>query len=305
MKLGFALRLALRARFHLEPDPSLPPAVKEERRRVFWALYLQDRLISLSRVNVPVIRDEQCRVRLPCFEAAFGKGIDEITPELEDLKGDSVDESVINRCSALAQCALLASSLSRVTQYILLEDRASKPTPPWSPSSPFAAVVSNLMQMESHFGMNEPIKDQLERTCFADGTVDQHVAGPLIYSRVLFHLCHSLLHHPVLLKQLLYRTQQKAPASFLSRAWETCRFHATCLSDMSTLRNQNLVLLTSLYAYSTMIAGMIHVLGMHDRNPSVRQSAQEHYNISVEFLRELSHFWKHAELMVSDKSHST
>lgn len=299
MKLGFALRLALRTRFHLEPDPNLPPAVKEERRRVFWALYIQDRLISLSRENIPVFRDEQCRVRLPCSEVVFRNCTEERTPELEAVKTDSVDESVIRTCSPLALTVVLASSLGQVTQYILLENRASRPAPPWSPTSPYVAVVSNLMQLETHFGINEPLKDHLDRSCATNGSIDQHVAGPLIYSRALFHLCQCLLHHPFLLKQLINLSQQKAPPSFLSRAWETCRSHAISLNHLNSMRNQNVMLLTSLYGYSTMIAGTIHVLSMHDQNPLVREEAKEHYNHCITFLRELSHFWKHAGLMLA------
>lgn len=297
MKLGFALRLALRTRYHMEPSSDLSPIAKEERRRVFWALYLQDKLISLSRENIPVLRDDQCRVHLPSSERAFREGLDEVTPELEDLK-DIVDESAIAKVTPLALVIVIASSLSLVTQYILLENRAAKPIPPWSPTSPYATAVLNLMQLESHFGLNEPLKDHLERSCMTNGAIDQQIAGPLIYARSLFHLCHCLLHHPFLLKELIRRSGQKAPQSFLSRAWETCRLHAASLSDLSTLRSQDLVVLTSLYGYITMIAGTIHVLSMHDQNLAVREAAQGHFDKSIVFLTELSHFWRHAGLMV-------
>lgn len=303
MKLGYALRLALRGRFHLEPDPSLPLVDKEERRRTFWSLYIQDRLISLSREYIPVLRDSQCKVRLPCSELAFRSSREEHTPQLEDLNSDSVDDSVVEICSPLAQCVVIASSLSRVTEYVLLEDRASKPAPPWSPRSPYAIVSSNLMQLESYFAMNKPISDELDRKCTVNGAIDQQLAGPLIYSRLLFHLCHCLLHHPFLLKRLTQQSQQRAPARFLSTTWDTCRFHAVCLSNLNQLRSQNLVLTTSLYGYSTMIAGTIHVLSLHDRTSSTSAGAEEHYRDSIEFLRELSHFWKHAGLMVRSLQH--
>lgn len=299
MKLGFAVRLALRGRLNLEPDSSLPPSVKEERRRVFWSLYIQERLMSLSRENVPIVRDEQCRVQLPGSEGAFREGKEERTPDLKALRDDHVDESVTNTCGDLGLTVALASALSQVAEYVLLENRASRPAPPWSPTSPYAAVVSNLMQLESLFGINESVKGALERTCVVNGSIDQHLAGPLIYSRTLFHLCQCLLHHPFLLKQLIHRSQQRAPTSFLSRAWNTCRLHAAALTELTDVRNHDVVMLTSIYGYSTMMAGAIHVFSMHDQNPAVQEEAKGYYNNSIEFLRELSHFWKHAGLMVS------
>lgn len=298
MKLGFGLRLALHAKLHMEPENNPTPIFREERKRTFWSLYLQDKLISLSRERFSLLRDEECRIQLPCSEAAFREGREESAPTLDRFTGDCLDQEAAESCSTLALIVVMASSLNRVSHFALQANRYSQLGLPWSATSPYASISSSLLQLEHCFGMNEDPKEALQARCFVNGAIDQHVAAPFIYSKSLFHLAHCLLDHPFLIQQRLQQLKQKAPPSFLKSSWNRCRAHAKSLIQLKDTNNDNVLVLTSLYGYCTMIAGTIHVLAMNDDDTAVREEGEENFNAALEFLRELSCYWKHAALMV-------
>lgn len=299
MKFGFAVRIALHSKLHMEPAANLSSTTREERRRTFWSLYLQDKLICLSRERFPAVRDDECRLQLPCSERAFREGLDETAPTLDQFTIDCLDQEAAERCCPLALIIVMASTLSRVSNYALQADRYMQLGLPWSSSSPYAAISSTLLQLEHCFGMNQNPQQTLKQRCLYDGAVDQHIAGPFIYSKALFHLSHCLLNHPFLIQQRLQKLKQKAPPSFMKTAWNSCRTHAKGLTVLRSIKNHNVLTLTSIYGYCTMVAGTIHVLSMNDQDESVREEGREHYKAAMEFLKELSLYWKHAALMVT------
>ncbi|KEZ40118.1 hypothetical protein SAPIO_CDS9147 [Scedosporium apiospermum] len=48
-----------------------------------------------------------------------------------------------------------------------------------------------------------------------------------------------------------------------------------------------------------MVAGTIHILSMSDERAETRQAGLTHYKAALQFLHELSCYWKHAALMAS------
>ncbi|TXC03125.1 hypothetical protein FocTR4_00015443 [Fusarium oxysporum f. sp. cubense] len=298
MKLGFAIRLAQNNRFHLEPDPSLPAAEREERKRTFWSLYLQDKLISLSRGRFSGIRDEECKVSLPCSEDAFKEGREEKTPFLDELTGDCVEQEAIDGCCPLGLINVMASILGRVSHYVLHDTQTSQMGLPWSSTAPYATLSSALLQAEHYFGMNEDPAESLKQRCTVDGVVDQLLAGSFIFAKAMFHLSHCLLHHPFLIQQRLQSGKQKAPSVFMKTAWEKCRTHAKSITNLLDMKNQNVLILTSIYGYCIMVAGTIHALSTNDERDHIRKESQRHYRAARESLQDLSCYWNHAALMV-------
>ncbi|CAJ0542659.1 Ff.00g001890.m01.CDS01 [Fusarium sp. VM40] len=297
MKLGFAVRLAQNNRLHLEPNASIPVAEREERRRTFWSLYLQDILISLSRGRFCAIRDEECKVSLPCSEQAFKDEREEKTPLLEDLIGESVEQEAIEKCSPLGLINVMASILSRVSDYALHETNSPHMGLPWSPTAPYSTLSSALLQAEHYFNMNEDLMESLKQRCTVNGMVDQTLAGSFIFAKAMFHLSHCLLHHPFLIQQRLQSSQQKVPPVFMKTAWEKCRTHATSITDLLDMKNQRVIILTSIYGYCIMVAGTIHALSMNDERDHTRRESQKHYLAALESLQDLSRYWGHAALM--------
>jgi hypothetical protein len=299
MKLGFAIRLAQNNKLHLEPDPSLPAPEREERKRTFWSLYLQDKLISLSRGRFSGIRDEECKVSLPCSEDAFKEGREEKTPFLDELTGDCVEQEAVDSCCPLGLINVMASILGGVSHYVLHDTQTSQMGLPWSSTAPYATLSSALLQAEHYFGMNEDPAESLKQRCTVDGVVDQLLAGSFIFAKAMFHLSHCLLHHPFLIQQRLQSGKQKAPSIFMKTAWEKCRTHAKSITDLLDMKNQNVLILTSIYGYCIMVAGTIHALSMNDERDHIRKESQRHYRAAMESLQDLSCYWNHAALMVS------
>nr|RBQ96011.1 hypothetical protein FVER53263_08576 [Fusarium verticillioides] len=298
MKQGFAIRLAQNNKFHLEPDPSLPLAEREERKRTFWSLYLQDKLISLSRGRFSAIRDEECKISLPCSEDAFKEGREEKTPFLDELTGDCVEQEAIDGCCSLGLINVMASILGRVSHYVLHDTQTSHTGLPWSSTAPYATLSSALLQAEHYFGMNEDPTESLKQRCTVDGVVDQLHASSFIFAKAMFHLSHCLLHHPFLIQQRLQSGKQKAPSVFMKTAWEKCRTHAKSITDLLDMKSQNVPILTSIYGYCIMVAGTIHALSLNDERDHIRKESQKHYRAAMESLQDLSCYWNHAALMV-------
>ncbi|KAM0350606.1 hypothetical protein ACHAPU_003092 [Fusarium lateritium] len=283
---------------YLEPDVSMPIAEREERRRTFWSLYLQDKLISLSRGRFCAIRDEECKVSLPCSEEAFKEEREEPTPLLEDLTGESVEQEAIEKCCPLGLTNVMTSILGRVSHYVLHDTKNAEIVLPWSSTAPYSTLSSALLQAEHYFGMSEDPKETLKQRCTVDGAVDQHLAGSFIFAKAMFHLSHCLLHHPFLIQQRLQSSKQKAPPIFMKTAWEKCRTHATSITDLLDMKSQNVLILTSIYGYCIMVAGTIHALSMNDERGVIREESQKHYLAAMESLQDLSRYWGHAALMV-------
>ncbi|RGP61092.1 transcriptional regulatory [Fusarium longipes] len=296
MKLGFAVRLAQNHRLNLEPDISIPVASREERRRTFWSLFLQDKLISLSRGRFCAIRDEECKLSLPSSEEAFREDREEHTPLLEELTGDCVEQEAVDGCCPLGLILVMASILGRVSHYALHDTKTSQMA--WSSTSPYATLSATLLQAEHYFAMDEDTTESLAKRCTVNGTIDQHLAGSFIFAKAMFHLSHCLLHHPFLIQQRLQSSKQKAPSTFMKTAWEKCRTHAKSITELMDMKSKNVLILTSIYGYCIMIAGTIHALSMNDERESIRKQSREHYSASIESLQELSRYWAHAALMV-------
>jgi hypothetical protein len=147
--------------------------------------------------------------------------------------------------------------------------------------------------------MNEDPAESLKQRCTVDGVVDQLLAGSFIFAKAMFHLSHCLLHHPFLIQQRLQSGKQKAPSVFMKTAWEKCRTHAKSITDLLDMKNQNVLILTSIYGYCIMVAGTIHALSTNDERDHIRKESQRHYRAARESLQDLSCYWNHAALMVS------
>lgn len=283
----------------MEPDSTLDPISQEERRRAFWGIHLQDRLMSLSRERPPILRDEDCSVHLPCSDEAFHANRYEDAPSLAFLLGDGAEGDCVEKCAPLALIPVMVSGLNRVSQYVLQDRNYSLSPAPWLSNSPFAKIESFLSSLDMHFDFGEPVEEMLERVAVKDGVLDHFTASPILYARAIYSLSQCLLHHPFLLRDRLQKVQQKIPSRFMARVWKTCRLHAKQITDIRRVRDGNVLILTSFYGYCTMMAGTIHALSQHDDDIVVREEASKNFEADLLFMRELSAYWQHAALIVS------
>ncbi|KIN00054.1 hypothetical protein OIDMADRAFT_146481 [Oidiodendron maius Zn] len=281
LKIGMAIRVAQDLCFMMEPDLSLTYADQEERRRVFWSIYILDKLCSCSRARPSAIADAHCRVQLPCDEITFRNGACKKMPTLDQLL--SPQDVVTEHPGSLALVVLTASILGRLNSRL----------PPWDSKSDFATIYTALLQLETQFDMGRNISDSLEEDCIQDGAVDMQLAGPLIFYHAIFQTCQCLLYHPFLLYQQLQRKDLKAPPSFLNRALQTSREHARATSQLvRDARSLGCSIFYSFIGYCITVAGGVHALFLNDRDASISQEARDCLQLDILFLVEFSQYWK-------------
>lgn len=147
LKIGLAVRICQDLQLMKEPSPMLPIIEQEERRRVFWSVYLLDKLVSCGKSRPPAIADEDCHVQLPCEEGVFRSGTWKQTATFHQLLNWDADLGTIRGHFTLA--ILVASALGRCARYVLHE-RETDDMLPWDSRSEFAAINSFLLLIEQH-----------------------------------------------------------------------------------------------------------------------------------------------------------
>lgn len=300
LKIGLAVRIAQDLQLMKEPSPMLPIVEQEERRRVFWSVYLLDKLVSCGKARPPAIADEDCHVQLPCEEEVFRTGTWKQTATLHQLLNWNTDLGEIRGHFTLA--ILVASALGRCARYVLHE-RETDDVLPWDSRSEFAAINSFLLLTEQHLHVEDlSVNDIIANNTLPDGSLDHQTVGHAIFARVVFHLCHCLLNHPFLLALRLQKLKSKAPSSFLSRSFQTCSEHACKIPALlDQAQKAGCHVEASFYAYSTCLAGSVLSLFIHGASSKSQQPHEllEPGQQCLSILKDMGAFWDHASKMVS------
>lgn len=286
-----------------EPSEELSSVEREEQRRVFWSIYLLDKLVSCGKSRPPAISDEDCQVQLPCDEQTFRSGGQKTTATLDQLH--KWDAESLSTCGNFALALLVGSALGRCARYVLHERRRGE-IPPWESTSNMASINSFLLLVESHLQVDErSIEDIIadNKLTTGDDGIDHQAIGHVIFAHAVFHLCHILLNHPFLLRLHLPELSDGAPPSFLSRAFRTGAEHARKLANfLVDAEKSGCHVASSFYAYSVAIAGSVLVLHFHaarNQSPNRRAELEESIQQVIDTLERMGSFWRHASKMVS------
>ena len=280
----------------MESAPHLSLSEQEERRRIFWSIYLLDRLVSCGRARPPAIVDTSCRLQLPCDEVTWRLGLPHSSLTLEDFIYRV--PSSPDQWSPFANVITVAYTLGKTAQYMLQQLNIRSRDPPWDANSDFAWILSDLLYLESVLKVWMSPKDLVVQWTSESGWIDQQCAGPVIFARALFHLCYCLLHHPFLLRKRLDLCQRAAPSSFLSRAFDTAQKHSKSLLDLlSEVQEAGATAHIPFYGYCTLVAGSIAALYVNQSLESERTELALILQRSKKLLQEIKH-WKTVSSMV-------
>ncbi|OAP64208.1 hypothetical protein AYL99_00180 [Fonsecaea erecta] len=298
VKLALAVRISQELRLMLEPDSRLDLDEQEERRRIFWSAYVLDKFITCKRTRPSAILDDDCKVRLPMdgYDLLHGDLLEK-EYALDQLKLISTPQA--SHLSPFAVLVLIASTLGQCSKYSLHEYSCGSNLPPWDSSSAFSAISSSLMVFEAVFGLDESFAAMSLRYSNVDGMVDPRMAGQLILSRAIFHLCNILLCHPLLLLRRAHSLKERVPESFLRRTNQTSRDHAVALtvflrdSFHAGYRGSNVMI-----AYCTFVAGVTHCLHLACGLSDVVDDYSELAEFSMTSLNELASKWPIAGSML-------
>ncbi|KIW23324.1 uncharacterized protein PV07_11532 [Cladophialophora immunda] len=298
VKIGMAVRIAQDLGLMLDTAHHLPYADQEERRRVFWSVYLLDRLVSCGRGRPPAIVDASCHLQLPCDDLLWQEGQWKKTLTLDELS----NRALVNpECQGhFAHVIVMAYILGRGAQYMLQEFNIRSRCPPWDPSSDFASIESDLLHIETQMMMHKSAEELLAPSIRTDGTVDHQAVGPIIFSRVLFHLCYCLLNHPFLLRRRIEIGKMPGPGSFLARSFHTGWQHARNMIELIRLaRGLGCVFQSSFSGYCITVAGSIALLHVSSQELGVAPVAHALLSEAISYLDDIGGYWNNVSTMAS------
>ena len=301
LKIGLSVRLAQDLKLMMESGTHLSVLEQEERRRVFWSIYLLDKLVSCGRSRPPAIFDASCRLLLPCDEATWRLSLPKVTLILEDFV-HRIPTSP-DQWSPGANVITVAHTLSKGAQYMLQQVNIRSRDPPWDSNSDFAWILSDLLYLESVLEVWKSPRDIVAQWTSADGRIDQQCAGPIIFARALFHLCYCLLHHPFLLRKRLGLCHRAAPSSFLSRAFDTAWEHSKSMIDLlDEVQRAGAIAHIPFYGYCTLVAASIAALHINQSPEWERTESALILKRSRKILHEIK-YWKNVSSIVRKDSH--
>lgn len=285
----------------MEPDPGLSTIDQEERRRLFWSIYLLDRFVSCSKQRPQAIMDIDCQVQLPCNEIDFCEGNPVKTDTLTNLGTGASGGRPSYKPGQFALLLLMACVVGRCARYMLDSRHSTEEPAPFSPQSEYVTISSVLLYYESFIDCGKPVDLVIRQSMLKkDGQVDQQMAGHMIMARVLLHLSHCLLNHPFLLRQRVKAGPIKIPTTWLARSLKMGLTHSQLLTKVfRDARNTGCTVATSFYGYCLLIAGTVHVLYTHSQDVVVQQESVEYLHLVTEYLDDIGRYWKNTTLIVS------
>ncbi|KAH0842316.1 hypothetical protein FOPE_07257 [Fonsecaea pedrosoi] len=294
VKLALSCRFAHALRLNEEPDPQLPIHEQEERRRIFWSVYLLDILMSVGPNRPPSLLDEDCTVRLPCHESFFRDGLDggpvpTLTSVVENPSGANHQN-----LDPFAMTIIMASALGRFIRFSLKRTLNTTHVL-WDPRSKYYEVQSILLYYESHSPCAfSTISEVLNRhPSFSESTSPSHVSH-IIYSHALYHLNNCLLNHPFILYRFFQAYTAPVPLSFVQEALQRCRRHATNLLELLIdLETYGPLSHPSFYGYCAMAAGVIHSIYEKSEDAEVAQASRKQLQSALSFLQREPVRWGH------------
>ncbi|KIV97761.1 hypothetical protein, variant [Exophiala mesophila] len=285
IKIGTAVSLAQSLQMTDEPSMKLAPASREERRRTLWSIYCLDKMSTCGRRRPALFLDQHCSLHLPCSDFAFHASTEEIVPTLNQLK--SSEDFTLYMVDSPAATVVVISVLSQITEYLLQKPKEEIQKPPWDHTSQYPAICTQLARLETMFENNQSIHEQLEATGSLDGAVSTPLSESAIFAYVIYQLCYCVLHHPIILRCRFSMTHPRIPTSFLARALESCRFHATELTKtLMNAKKAGYILGASFYGYSMLVSGTLHALFQHSDDAEVALSSAQMLQANLKMLEE-------------------
>lgn len=300
--LGIGIRLAEAVGLLAEPSDQLSPIVQEEHRRVFWAMYMLDRVAGTGRSLVQSIRDEDVEVQLPMDEESFAKGMFKKTAPLIPLENDEEADSSED-LGIVAYLVRILAVWGRVVQYVIQGKTRQRSTQPWHPGSDFAAIEAALLQFESNFPKQHRYTPETLRQRVI-GDEARYYAGPWLIMQFIYHTAHCLLHHPVFPTLRLQHIWKKIPGAFLQRSSDMRLVHSRWIvrfirdADacgyelMSPFMGYCVCMFPHENLLRSGVAATVYLQHCHSEDEKIRNEALGEYRTAVDFLTRASTHYK-------------
>ncbi|KAJ5665786.1 uncharacterized protein N7477_008234 [Penicillium maclennaniae] len=297
VKIGMAVRISQDLRMMQEPSSRLCEMEREERRNLFWSLYLLDRFVCCSFQRPPAIQDSDCLLNLPTYHGS-GKWTDSIT-----LSG-LLDEKVRNSTFKPGMFGIsigLAAVLGRTIKCMM--NNEPNQDVPWHPVSEYGSIYTDLEFLKELAVKNGPVLAEpgqpRSQNDMSDG--DREQIAHMVLSHTLYHLSHCILGHPFLLGMKLQSSaHSEIPSAWLDETRSTCLKHAGSLvTVLVEAKAAGYMPVPSVYSYCILVASTIHALHVHSDDLSTSRSSAEYLRTSLYYLGEISELWSNAQMMAN------
>ncbi|KAM5376806.1 hypothetical protein ACJZ2D_005429 [Fusarium nematophilum] len=311
LKAGTAIRFAQDLGLADEPSPLLSIVDQEEQRRVFWSVFLLDRVIACGKRYPTTISERDCHVRLPSSEHHFREGLHQKTATLGHLLGQDAAGTTQYGCGGFALTIFVASVLGRCLQYAILGHNSTGTH--LSSKAELSDINMLLREINSLLHVNGGSIDRITReNRTLNGALDHQALAHIVFAHVIFHTCHCLLNHPYLLRLHLKNAAPEELHVIFSRGTAESYEHACRLvAFLHDAEDAGCHINAPFYTYSICLAGSILMLSMVSagtRGSGPLNSQVEWTRRSIEMVKRWGQSWGHASkvhmLLVSLETHT-
>ncbi|KAF7717385.1 Fungal specific transcription factor [Penicillium ucsense] len=299
VKIGMAVRISQDLQLMLEPSSHLPAWERDERRNLFWSLYLLDRFVCCSFQRPPAIKDTDCLLNLPSY-GDLGKRERALTLKGLLLKGGARDTSVQPGMFGIS--IALVSVLGRTIRYMMNAENDTEK--PWRSGSEYQRIYRDLEYLKVLAVNNSPAstnRAQQPRTRSQMQDCDRERVAHMVLAHTLYHLAHCILSHPYLLGlKMRSAGSAHAPRGWLRDSRAVCVVHAGALiTVLVEAKAAGYMPLPSVYSYCILVAGTIQALHLTSDDANLSQSSAGYLKASLDYLGDISELWTNAHVMVN------
>lgn len=291
------MRLAQDMQMMLEPSLDLLELEQDERRNLFWSLYLLDRFICCSFQRPPGIHESDCLLNLATHHRD-GKRIPPLTLEglLEARKRKESPPSGMFGVSTG-----LAALLGRTVSYMM--KRSSFVEPPWASNSTYDNIYSDLEYLKELAVKNGPVlaEPSQARPQAELRDPDREQIAHMVLSHTIYHLANCILGHPFLVASKIKNfAHNEIPEDWLEETRSSCLSHAgSLITVLVEAKAAGYMPIPSVYSYCMLVASTVHALFIYSDETSIRESSAEYLRMALDYLAEMSELWDNAQIMVS------
>ncbi|CAO3618632.1 unnamed protein product [Cunninghamella blakesleeana] len=339
MYTGLAIRMAMELGLNKEPDieqsfeqqnqSAEKWTEQETKRRVFWVIFITDKLSSAATGRSSSIPIEDCEVLLPCDEYGWVRG-QFYTETLDGSRvahfnvGELRDSSLLSvsgfvgpsprvlpstssppssaSASSIKPPGVLscfsyllraAALLGRVSTFVNRTAR-ERVLPPFDPDSDFAKLDKNIDEWYDELPpMMKYTQDNVDRYCHSH-SVD---SNRFFLAHIMHNTLIVLLHRPslVIFETLNSDVVQPALKEFCKKSVEKCLRAVDNVNGMLKVISFNLDLLPSFISYLSYTVATIVVNNTISSNPEIAKKAKEDLNVHFHLLEVMRRYWAMAD----------
>lgn len=286
-----AVRISQDLQMMLEPEESLPAAEREERRNIFWSLFLVDRFICCSFRRPPAIKVADCRLKLPVDTPIQGTQSSLTILELLDEKTRSRPDKVVGLSGLSVGFAAL---LGRTIDYMMNSEATT--VEPWHTHSDHSSIYTSLESLKEMADTYAPSSEKGQNIQLPHTDRTSH----FVLSLTLYHLTHCILSHPFLLGMKRKACDDETTQTpWFEAQHASCWGHAQALTTLVVdAKAAGYMLAPSFYSYCVLVAGTVHAILLHGEDKPASERAAHYLRASLDYFSEIEEMWHNSFIMV-------